>query len=67
MEEFKIRTYGKTELALKYAPELTGSGALKKLQRWIKFNPRLRPLLKIKGRVYTPRQVRRIVEELGEP
>ena len=65
--EFKIRAYGKTELALLYAPELTQSGALKKLRRWMRINPRLRQLLRVKGRVYTPKQVRRIVEELGEP
>ena len=65
--EFEIRAYGKSELAMMYAPELTESGAWKKLKRWMKINPRLRHLLKSSGNTFTPKQIRRIVDELGEP
>jgi len=65
--EFEIRAYGKSELAMMYAPELTESGAWKKLKRWMKINPRLRHLLKVNGKIFTPRQVRKIVDEVGEP
>ena len=64
---FEIRAYGKSELAMMYAPELTDSGARKKLRKWSEVNPRLRYLLKVKGNSFTPRQVRKIVEEVGEP
>ena len=66
-EEFEIKAYGKSELAMMYAPELTESGAWKKLKRWMKLNPRLRHLLKSGSNTFTPRQIRRIVNELGEP
>lgn len=66
-ERFEIRAYGKSELARLYAPELTEGGARTRLRKWLSVNPRLRHLLKVKGYTYTPRQVRRIVEEVGEP
>ena len=66
-EKFVIKAYGKTELAMIYAPELTESGARARMRKWLAVNPRLRKLLKMKGRTYTPRQVQRIVNELGEP
>ena len=66
-KEFKIRTYGKTELAMMYAPELTESGAWKRLKQWFRVNPRLRCMLRVPGHTFTPRQVRKIVEEVGEP
>ena len=65
--EFEIRSYGKSELAMLYAPELTESGARSRLRRWLSVNPRLRYLLKGKSKTYTPRQVQKIVDELGEP
>ena len=66
-DEFEIRTYGKSELAMIYAPELTESGARKRLRTWFEVNPRLRHLLKVKGYTYTPKQVQKIVKEVGEP
>jgi len=50
-----------------YAPELTESGARNRLRTWFKANPRLRYLLKVNGKIFTPRQVRKIVDEVGEP
>ena len=66
-EEFKIRAYGKSELAMMYFPESTKNGALKKLNRWFAINPRLEQLLKGKATTYTPKQVQLIVNEVGEP
>lgn len=66
-ETFTIRAYGKSELALLYSPELTKDAALKRLRNWLRVNIRLRHLLNVKGTVYTPKQVKMIVEEVGEP
>ena len=41
VNEFKIHSYGVTELAMLYSPELTASGALKRFRHWIDTNPLL--------------------------
>lgn len=66
-ETFTIRAYGKSELAMMYFPDLTKETAMKKLRFWLSINPRLKKLISKKIRSYTPKQVRLIVEELGEP
>lgn len=66
-ETFIIRAYGKSELAMMYFPDLTKETAIRKLRLWLSVNPRLRKLISKKLRSYTPKQVRLIVEELGEP
>ena len=66
-ENFTIRAYGKSELAMMYFPDLTKETAIRKLRLWLSVNPRLRKLISKKLRSYTPKQVRLIVEELGEP
>lgn len=72
MENFKIRTYGRTELAQLYCPEMNPKSAFRKLTQWIDLYPELRERLSAEGvspksRTYTPGQVRIIVEALGEP
>ncbi len=72
MEEFRIRTYGRTELALLYNPKLTEQAAYCKLNYWIDLAPRLREALNaqgasLKSRSYNPAQVRLIVDALGAP
>lgn len=71
MEEkmFEAKSYGRQELALRYFPAMTPDAAWRKLRRWLDVNPRLRHLARPKtaSRTFTPRQVRLIVEELGEP
>lgn len=42
MEPFKIRTYGRTELAQLYCPGLCPQAAFRKLNQWIDFHPTLR-------------------------
>ncbi len=72
MEEFKIRAYGRTELALAYSPKLTPKGALARLNSWIRLYPGLTERLTATGfrwsqRSFTPTQVGLIIEALGEP
>lgn len=72
VNEFKIHSYGVTELAMLYSPELTASGALKRFRRWIDYNPVLHEQLgftkgKCRPRSFSPSEVKLIVAELGEP
>ena len=72
VNEFKIHSYGVTELAMLYSPELTASGALKRFRRWIDYNPVLHEQLgftkgKRRPSSFTPSEVKIIVAELGEP
>ncbi len=70
--EFKIRQYTKKELALMYFPESTPRTAVNHLMAWIYRCAPLWAQLQQTGyhknsKGFTPRQVRAIVEELGEP
>lgn len=38
--EFRIRAYGRTELAQLYCPTLTPGAAYRKLRQWITLSPR---------------------------
>ena len=72
VNDFKIHSYGVTELAMIYSPELTASGALKRFRRWIDNNPVLHEKLgftkgKRRPSSFTPSEVKIIVAELGEP
>jgi hypothetical protein len=72
MKSFKIRSYGRTELAQIYCPSMSSQSAYRKLSHWIDLYPGLRRELDVlgtssKSRSYTPAQVRLIVEALGEP
>ena len=66
-EKFVIKSYGKTELAMKYFPNLTPESAMKRFRNWLIINKRLKKLVSKKIRYYTPKQVRSIIEEVGEP
>ena len=71
-KDFIIRSYTKKELALQYFPDSMPRTAVNHLMSWIR---RCRPLwteLQATGytttsKSFTPRQVRAIVEHLGEP
>ena len=72
MEPFKIRTYGRTELAQLYCPGLCPQAAFRKLNQWIDIHPTERSELHAlvpsdKARTYTPAQVQLIYNALGEP
>ena len=66
-EEFEVKTYGKSELAMLYFPDSSKNGALKQLRNWFRINARLRYLLGLKGRNFTPKQVQEIIDEEGPP
>ena len=70
---FKVKAYGKSELALLYFPDCTtATGALSNLKSWIHGNKELREALQKcgmspKSKFFTPREVTLIAEYLGEP
>ena len=71
--EFKIRQYGRTELAQLYFPDIASESAWKKLRHYIEHQPTLMVDLHAVGydaarqRFFTPRQVRIIVDAIGAP
>ena len=65
--EKTIRSFGRSELAQQYFPKLSAMSAWRKFREWLDFNPRLRSLLSLSRRTYTPAEVRLIYAELGEP
>ena len=66
-EKFVVRAYGKSELAMMYFPKDSQETATNKFRNWLRINPRLRGYINVNSRWFTPKQVRRIVEEVGEP
>lgn len=69
---FRIRSYGKGELAMLYLPDVTVNSARRTLNSWINVSPGLADRLRASGlsassHYYTPNQVRMIVEAIGEP
>jgi hypothetical protein len=73
LETFEIRSYGKSELAMRYFPKAqTPAGALSNLNFWIRRCTDLSAALKAcgmarKAKSYTPKEVALIVYYLGEP
>ena len=72
MDTFKIRPYTKKELSLLYFPDSSPRAAVNHLMAWIRRNQLLCGQLQAMGyypnaKGFTPRQVRAIVEQLGEP
>ncbi|MEI6882379.1 MAG: DUF4248 domain-containing protein [Bacteroidota bacterium] len=71
-EKFKMRAYSKGELAQLYFPVINKESASKRLREWIKENKVLLKKLKRIGytpeqKIFSPAQVKAIVEEFGEP
>ena len=72
MENFRIREYGRMELAQLYCPGIAPESAWKKMKRWIGLCPGLSERLSEAGydtrtRSFTPAQVRIIADALGDP
>lgn len=73
METFEIRSYGKSELAMRYFPKAqTPAGALSNLNFWIRRCTDLCTALRAcgmarKAKSYTPKEVALIIYYLGEP
>lgn len=71
-DSFKIKAYGVQELALMYFPNSTPHSARAQLKRWIRRNEKLQSALSDAGyyqgqRIFTPKQVRIIIEHLDPP
>lgn len=71
-DKFKIREYGRMELAAQYCGSIMPESAWKKFRRWMRLYPGLMERLAAIGynersRSFTPAQVRLIVDALGEP
>ena len=67
---FKVqsqKTFGRSELAQLYFPQLQQKSAWQKLKSWLSINPRLRLLASLTRRTFTPAEVALIYAELGEP
>lgn len=71
-EPFQLRMYRKQELAMRYFPDLSKDSAGRNLRRWIKRCSELYSQLLDMGydkhrQYYLKREVKLIVEYLGEP
>lgn len=71
-DHFRIKAYGRTELALLYNDRVAPETAWRKLRSWIRKFPGLLEKLTALGyhrnqRSFTPAEVRAIVDALGEP
>ena len=72
-DNFKIRAYGMSELAMLYFPNvLTPNGALSNLNFWIQRNKKLTNALQQCGmpprsKSFSPKEVALIIDYLGEP
>lgn len=69
---FRIKEYGRMELAQLYCPDIQPDSAWKKLKGWIEHKPGLTESLNALGydgstRSFTPAQVQAIVDGIGEP
>lgn len=69
---FKVRIYGKSELAMLYCPNSQPQSAMKNLYRWIKGCPMLQEELKTmncnpRRKYYFTQEVQAIIRHLGEP
>ncbi|MCR5037783.1 MAG: DUF4248 domain-containing protein [Bacteroidales bacterium] len=72
MTDFIIRAYTKKELALLYFPDSMPRTAVNHLMSWIRNCKQLWQQLQATGycatsKAFTPRQVKAIVDQLGEP
>jgi hypothetical protein len=72
MDKFTIKAYSKKELALMYFPDSLPRTAVNHLMAWIRRCTSLWQQLQDMGyqttcKAFTPREVRAIVNQLGEP
>jgi hypothetical protein len=72
MQKFRVREYGRMELAGLYCSTILPESAWKKFHKWMLIYPGLMDRLAAMGysdhcRSFTPAQVQAIVDALGEP
>ena len=61
------RSFGRTELATHYFPNIQPMSAWLKLKSLLSENPDLAPLAQLKRRSFLPAEVAKIYESLGPP
>ena len=61
------RSFGRTELATHYFPNIQPMSAWLKLKSLLSENPDLAPLSQLKRRSFLPAEVAKIYESLGRP
>ena len=61
------RSYGRTELATHYFPNIKPMSAWLKLKALLLENPDLVPLTQLKRRTFSPAEVNKIYQALGQP
>jgi hypothetical protein len=71
-DNFKIRSYGYSELAQLYFPSISKKSASNQFRKWIKFNQKLQRELNSTGfnpgqKILTPKQVEIMIRIIGEP
>ncbi len=60
-------TFGRTELAMRYFPNILPTSAWSKFRLLMLANPDLAPLARIKRRTFMPAEVKIIYQHLGHP
>ena len=65
--ETRVRSYGRTELAQAYFPQICPKAAWEKLKAVMADDPVLCPLLSQRRRTFMPAEVERIFNVLGRP
>ena len=61
------RSFGRTELATHYFPNIKPLSAWLKLRGLLASDPELAPLTKLKRRIFLPSEVNIIYQHLGQP
>ena len=62
-----MQSFKRSELAMCYFTDLKPMSTWEKFKDWQNANARLRPLLSLSRRTYTPAEVQLIYDALGEP
>ena len=63
----RAQSFGRTELATRYFPNIKPMSAWLKLKALLLENPDLAPLTQLKRRTFSPAEVNKIYQALGQP
>ena len=65
--KLKVQSIGRSELAQRYFPYVQPMSAWLKLKALLLENPDLEPLTQLKRRTFSPAEVNKIYQALGQP
>ena len=65
--QLKVQSIGRSELAQRYFPYVQPMSAWLKLKALLLENPDLAPLTQLKRRTFSPAEVNKIYQALGQP